>query len=29
MSYDLSLFEKGLDQLKIQLTQEQKEQFIK
>ena len=29
MSYELSLFEKGLDQLKIQLTQEQKEQFIK
>ena len=29
MSYDLSLFEKGLDQLKIQLTQEQKEQLIK
>ena len=29
MNYDLSLFEKGLDQLKIQLTQEQKEQFIK
>lgn len=29
MNYDLSLFEKGLEQLKIQLSQEQKEQFLK
>ena len=29
MNYDLSLFEKGLEQLKIQLSEEQKGQFLK